>query len=65
LPKNTGEILGQFKKHLVCELNLGQFAHYLRMNYPKYNYLQYNKVQGLPFIVQELKDFILKNLEEK
>ncbi len=61
-PKNTAEVLGKYKKHLVCELNLGQFAHYLRMNFPEHNYLQYNKVQGLPFIVQELKEAILKNL---
>ncbi len=65
LPKNTGEVLGKFKKHLVCELNLGQFANHLRMCFPDYNYKQYNKMQGLPFIIQELKDVILKNLKEK
>lgn len=64
-PKNTGELLGKYKKHLVCELNLGQFANYLRMCFPENNYKQYNKIQGLPFIIQELKDAILKNLEEK
>lgn len=64
-PKNTGEVLGQFSKHLVCELNMGQFANYLRMNFPDHNYRQYNKIQGLPFIVKELKEAILKNLERK
>ena len=55
LPKNTGEILGKFKKHLVCELNMGQFANYLRSKYPQFEYLQYNKVQGLPLFISELK----------
>src|SRR6056297_3240825 len=31
LPKNTGEVLSKFKQILVCELNKGQFADYLRM----------------------------------
>ena len=54
LPLNTGEILGRFKKILVCELNAGQFVNYLRMTHPQYTYLQYNKVQGQPFLVEEL-----------
>lgn len=54
LPKNTGEVLRGFKKILVCELNSGQFANYLRMTHPQYQYLQYNKIQGLPFTVQEI-----------
>jgi 2-oxoglutarate ferredoxin oxidoreductase subunit alpha len=66
LPRNTGEVLKNFKKRIVCELNLGQFAVYLRSRYPKYEYLQYNKVQGLPFMIRELKakfNEILKGLE--
>jgi 2-oxoglutarate ferredoxin oxidoreductase subunit alpha len=55
LPKNTGEVLKNFKKRIVCELNLGQFAAYLRSMHPEYKYLQYNKVQGLPFMIRELK----------
>jgi 2-oxoglutarate ferredoxin oxidoreductase subunit alpha len=62
LPKNTDDILKKFKKIIVCELNLGQFAGYLRMKFPSYNYHQYNKIQGQPFIVQELKDAINKLL---
>ncbi len=54
LPKNTNDVLGNFKKILVCELNSGQFVNYLRMQFPQYQYLQYNKVQGLPFTVQEI-----------
>lgn len=65
LPKNTADILGRYKKILVCELNSGQFVNYLRMNHPQYKYLKYNKVQGLPFTVSELVNTINATLEEK
>jgi 2-oxoglutarate ferredoxin oxidoreductase subunit alpha len=54
LPENTEELFSKYKKILVCELNSGQFANYLRMSLPKFKYQQYNKIQGLPFTVQEL-----------
>jgi len=54
LPLNTGELFGRYKKILVCELNAGQFVNYLRMTHPQYAYLQYNKAQGQPFLVEEL-----------
>ncbi len=60
LPKNTAEIFAKYKKIIVCELNLGQFAGYLRMRHPQFNYQQYNKVQGLPFTVAELKNEVKK-----
>jgi 2-oxoglutarate/2-oxoacid ferredoxin oxidoreductase subunit alpha len=56
LPKNTNNIFSQFKKIIVCELNMGQFVNYLRISLPDYKYYQYNKVQGLPFHVQELTE---------
>ena len=62
LPKNTDEVLGKFKKIVVCELNLGQFAQYLRAKFPHYTYYQYNKVAGLPFTVVELKEKITELL---
>lgn len=65
LPKNTADILGRFKKILVCELNNGQFVNYLRMNHPQYKYQKYNKVQGLPFTVSELVNAFNATLEEK
>jgi 2-oxoglutarate ferredoxin oxidoreductase subunit alpha len=64
LPKNTGEVLKNFKKRIVCELNLGQFAVYLRSKHPQYEYLQYNKVQGLPFMIRELKTKFNEILKE-
>jgi len=65
LPKNTEDILKRYKKIIVCELNMGQFVNYLRMTLPDYKYHQFNKVQGLPFMVQELTDVFHKMLEEK
>lgn len=56
LPKNTQALLNKYKKILVCELNMGQFAGYLRTNFPESNILQYNKIQGLPFTIKEIKE---------
>lgn len=54
LPKNTEKVLSGFRKIIVCELNSGQFAGYLRTLYPQFNYLQCNKVQGQTFLVQDI-----------
>ncbi len=64
LPKNTAEVFSKFKKIIVCELNLGQFASYLRDKLPGFKYHQYNKVKGLPFTVDELKQSVYKLLED-
>lgn len=64
LPKNTEEVFKNFKKIVVCELNLGQFAGYLRDKIPGFKYYQINKVKGLPFTVKELKEGINKLLED-
>lgn len=65
LPSNTYEVLNSFKTLLVCELNLGQFANYLRLTFQNLEFMQYNKIQGLPFTIGELKEKIIKILEEK
>ncbi len=54
LPKNTEELLKNFKKIIVCELNNGQFAKVLKMNFNGFEFLQFNKIQGLPFGNKEL-----------
>ena len=64
MPDNVDEIFSNFKKILVCELNLGQFAYHLRSKFPKYNYLQFNKIQGLPFLISELKAKFIEIMEE-
>lgn len=65
LPKNTENVLKKFKKLVVCELNSGQFVDYLRAQQPQFSYLQYNKVQGLPFFIKELKEEFIKLLNNK
>ena len=58
LPKNTAEVFGKFKKLLVCELNTGQFASILKMQFPQTRIEQFNKIEGLPFGTSELIDKI-------
>ena len=62
LPANTEEVLSRFDKMLVCELNSGQFAAYLRGIFPQFDYVSYGKVQGQPFLVSEIKDAIKKEI---
>jgi 2-oxoglutarate ferredoxin oxidoreductase subunit alpha len=65
LPKNTFDVFKGFKKIIVCELNSGQFADYLRMSHPEFSYTKYGKVQGLPFTTQELTEKFNQILEGK
>lgn len=64
LPKNTAEVFAKFKKIIVCELNFGQFAAILRDKLPQFSYEKLNKVQGLPLTVEEVKQAVLKLMEE-
>lgn len=64
LPKNTAKVLTKYKKVVVAEQNLGQFAGYLRMKVDNFAPYQFNQVKGQPFVVAELvKAFtkIIKN----
>ena len=63
LPKNTEDVLNRFKKIIVCELNNGQFVQVLRINFGGREFLQYNKIQGLPFGNNELMDEFKKLVE--
>jgi 2-oxoglutarate ferredoxin oxidoreductase subunit alpha len=56
LPKNTDELFKRFKKIVVCELNTGQFIKVLASNFRGHEFLQFNKIQGLPFANNELKE---------
>jgi 2-oxoglutarate ferredoxin oxidoreductase subunit alpha len=62
LPKNTEEVFSKFDKILVCELNSGHFVNYLRGKMPQFDYAQFNKVQGQPFLVQEITAAIKEQL---
>lgn len=64
LPRNTEEVLRRYKKIVVAEQNLGQFAGYLRMKVEGIHLHQFNQVKGQPFVVQELVDAFTKIMEE-
>ena len=54
LPKNTTEVMKRYKKVVVAEQNMGQFAGYLRMKVNGFVPYQFNQVKGQPFLVNEL-----------
>lgn len=54
LPANTASVLTKYKKVVVAEQNLGQFAGFLRMKIDGFNPYTYNEVKGQPFVVAEL-----------
>ncbi len=60
LPKNTSAVFAGFSKIIVCELNTGQFAAYLRNVLPQYQYLQCNKVQGQTFLVRDIVNSVIE-----
>ena len=61
LPKNTREVLSQYKRIVVCELNTGQFVAYLRSQFPDIQMEQYNEIQGQPFAVERIVNFVKNN----
>lgn len=63
LPKNTEEVLRKYKKVVVAEQNMGQFAGYLRMKVDGFVPMQYNQVKGQPFVVEELIEAFTKMME--
>lgn len=60
LPKNTREVLSQYKHIIVCELNTGQFAAYLRSQFPEIKMDQYNEIMGQPFAVERIVKYASK-----
>lgn len=61
LPANTEEVFRRFRRIIVCELNSGQFASYLRSMLPGHEYLQCNRIQGQTFLVKDIVDCINEN----
>ena len=54
LPKNTEEVLRGYKRIVVCELNSGQFAGYLRSKIEGISLEQYNELTAQPFAVDRI-----------
>jgi len=63
LPRNTEEIMRKYKKVIVIEQNLGQFAGYLRAKIGGFNPCQFNRVKGQPFLVHRLVEEIIKLID--
>lgn len=63
LPKNTAEILSRYKTIIVAELNTGMFADYLQSKFHNLDIRRINKIQGQPFLAQEIVDGVNKIME--
>jgi 2-oxoglutarate ferredoxin oxidoreductase subunit alpha len=66
LPKNSYNLLKNFKRVIVAEQNNGQFADYLSSEFPDLkNIRKFNRVEGQPFKVSELIEEFTKTMEGK
>lgn len=63
MPKNIGDVIKSFKKVIVPELNMGQMVHVINAKFAC-NAIAYNKVEGLPFKISELKEAFSNALKE-
>ena len=63
LPANTDDVIRRYRRVIVAELNNGQFADYLQSKNPMVDIKRINKVQGQPFLVQEIVDGVTKIME--
>ena len=58
LQRNVGDIIRSYKRVVVCELNSGQLAAYLRSQVPNVTLLQYNQMTAQPFQVEEIVEYV-------
>ena len=63
-PNDLNDLLSSFKKILVPELNLGQLSTLLQAKYIK-EVIPYNRIQGKPFKVMELREEFVKYLSKE
>ncbi|HWC31996.1 MAG TPA: 2-oxoglutarate ferredoxin oxidoreductase subunit alpha, partial [Actinomycetota bacterium] len=61
LPKNTAEVLRQYRKILIPEMNLGQLWRILRAEFLAPAEL-YSKVQGQPIFAEEIEAEVERRL---
>jgi len=54
MPKNTGEVVKKYKKVLIPEVNMGQLAKLIKMDY-MVNPIQFDKIKGVPFKRSEIE----------
>lgn len=65
LPKNAIEVLSGYKNIIVAELNSGQFADYLQAKMPDREIKRINKIEGQPFMVEDLVEEVKSKISEK
>ncbi len=65
LPANTREVLSRYKTVICAELNTGQFADYLQSKIGGMEVHRINKVQGQPFLVQEVVDGVINIMDKQ
>lgn len=64
LPPDLGQILGQYKRVLVPEVNLGQLVRVLRAEY-LVDAVGFNQVRGEPLATEDIREVIVQVLEDK
>ncbi|MDR0927856.1 MAG: 2-oxoacid:acceptor oxidoreductase subunit alpha [Ignavibacteria bacterium] len=64
LPRNLGEVLGNFKRILVPEVNLGQLKFILQSKFTR-PMEGLNKMQGIPFKESEIEAKVLELINNK
>lgn len=63
LPPDTQDVLSRYRRIIVCELNNGQFATWLRSRLTGINIEQLNKTEAQPFAVSEIVDYVLRHTD--
>jgi 2-oxoglutarate/2-oxoacid ferredoxin oxidoreductase subunit alpha len=64
LPPDLGQILRQYRRVLVPEINSGQLVRVLRAEY-LVDAVGFNRVRGLPLATQEIREAIIQVLRDK
>ena len=57
--EKLGEVLRNYKKVLVPEMNLGQLSRLLRAEY-LVDAISFSKLQGRPFLISEIRNRVLE-----
>lgn len=65
LPLDLGDMLRNYDRVLIPELNLGQLARILRSEFPDVEFHELHKMQGKPFHTDEIQDKIMSLLGVK
>lgn len=65
LPANTAEVFSRYKRVIVAELNTGMFADFLQAKFPNVEIKRVNKIQGQPFLVEEVVSAVEKIMDNE